>query len=117
MPDTRATKQLWRLDNVACAGPGGEPEDDLHGREPEVFSGNVREPEIGPTEILSKTSNNAFAVRWKDFLGRLSRSIRTDCRFKWLEWTQTREETIRLSGTRYRCDLVTVEKWTCLDRN
>ena len=67
---------------MARAGPGGEPEDHLHGREQEVLSGNAREPETGPTEILSKTSNCAFAVRWKDFLGRLSPSIRTNCRFK-----------------------------------
>ena len=37
----RLDEKVWQLDNAFRAGPGGEPEDDLHGREPEVFMGNA----------------------------------------------------------------------------
>ena len=46
-------KILW-LDNASRAGPGCEPEDDLRGREPEVLSGNAREPEIVPTNVENR---------------------------------------------------------------
>ena len=47
----RLDEKIWRLDNAARAGPGGEPEDDLNGREPEVLPGNARELEIGRRNV------------------------------------------------------------------
>ena len=44
-------EKIWRLDNASRAGPGGEPEDYLHCREPEVLSGNAQELEIVPTNV------------------------------------------------------------------
>ena len=38
------------------AGPRGEPENNLHSREPEVLSGNAREPEIVPTNVENHPS-------------------------------------------------------------
>ena len=52
----RLDEKIWRLDNATRAGPGGEPEDNLHGREPEVLSENVREPEILPTNVENRPS-------------------------------------------------------------
>ena len=52
---TSSTKSR-RLDNASRAGPGGEPENDLHGREPEVLSGNARELEIVPTNVENRPS-------------------------------------------------------------
>ena len=54
----RLDEKIWRLDNASRAGPGGEPEDNLHGREPEVLSGNARarEPEIVPTNVENRPS-------------------------------------------------------------
>ena len=52
----RLDERIWRLDNASRAGPGGEPEDDLHGREPEVLMGNAREPEIVPTNVENRPS-------------------------------------------------------------
>ena len=52
----RLDEKIWRLDNATRAGPGCEPEDNLHGREPEVLSENVREPEILPTNVENHPS-------------------------------------------------------------
>lgn len=50
----RLDEKIWRLDNAARARSGGEPEDDLHGREPEVLLGNARGPEIGRTNVENR---------------------------------------------------------------
>lgn len=47
----RLDEKIWRLDNASHAGPSGEPEGDLHGREPKVLLGNAREPEIVRTNV------------------------------------------------------------------
>ena len=52
----RLDEKIWRLDNATRAGPGGEPEDNLDGREPEVLSENVREPEVLPTNVENRPS-------------------------------------------------------------
>lgn len=49
--DRLIQKKIWWLDNPACVGPGGEPEDNLHGREPEVLPGIAKEPEIGHENV------------------------------------------------------------------
>ena len=41
----RLDEKIWRLDNAARAGPGGEPEDSLNSLEPEVVPESSREPE------------------------------------------------------------------------
>ena len=52
----RLDEKTWRLDNASRAEPGGQPEDDLRGREPEVLSRNAREPEIVPTNVENRPS-------------------------------------------------------------
>lgn len=51
-------EKIWRLGNAAHAGAGGELEDDLRGREPEVLPESSREPKISHTivENLSLTA-------------------------------------------------------------
>ena len=50
----RLDEKIWRLDTAARARPGGEPEDDLHGIEPEVLPGDAREPEIGRRNVENR---------------------------------------------------------------
>ena len=52
----RLDEKIRQLDNATRARPGGEPENDLHGREPEILSGNAREPEILPTNEENRPS-------------------------------------------------------------
>ena len=44
----RLDERIWRLDNASRAWPGGEPEDDFHGR--------AREPEVDPTNVEKRPS-------------------------------------------------------------
>ena len=81
----RLDEKIWRLDNAARAGPGGEPEDDLRGREPEVPLGNAREPEIGRRNVENRPLSGKPLITPSPYdgkTGRLSSSIRTDCRIK-----------------------------------
>ena len=50
----RLDEKIWRLDTAARARPGSEPEDDLHGIEPEVLPGDAQEPEIGRRNVENR---------------------------------------------------------------
>ena len=67
----RLDKKIWQLDIAVCAGPGGEPENYLHGQEPKIVPTNVEncpslaKPLITPLPYNGKRSWDDYQVQFE----------------------------------------------------